>query len=146
MVRISLTALQVRQSQGEATTQGYPEVFARELDNFVMWPFPDGERDYELNYYAKLANLAQDADTNAVLTEEPGLYLYGALKEAEPFIRGDTDFAALVQLWKGRYEELMTGIALERSEEDRSGSTVEVQSSFGAMGSSTNGFSRTGWS
>lgn len=41
----------------------------------------------KLLYYAKLAQLAVDGDTNAVITKAPHVYLYGALAEAYDHMR-----------------------------------------------------------
>ena len=133
LTRRSLTAIQ--RNYGINTVVGWPRDFARELGNFLLWPFPDAGRVYQLNYYAKLDPLATTA-TNSVLTSEPGLYLYGALVEAEPWLRGDQS-AGLLAIWKARYSAILAGVALERDEEDRSGSNVSVQNAFGG-GSGTN--------
>jgi hypothetical protein len=45
-----------------------------------------GSADYTLDYYQAFASLSADADTNWVLTNAPGIYLYASLLEAGPFL------------------------------------------------------------
>jgi hypothetical protein len=135
-----LTRTSLTQAQHPDTVMGWPVWFARELEEFVLQPFPDAGRVYEMNYYAKLTPLSGPDDTNSILTNEPGLYLYGALKEAQPFVKGDD--MAMAQVWGQKYAEILQGIDIERDEEDRSGSNVEVASAFGGRARNT---SRGGW-
>jgi hypothetical protein len=48
-----------------------------------------GAAGYVLDYYQAFASLSADSDTNWLLTNAPGVYLYSALIEAAPFL-GDT--------------------------------------------------------
>lgn len=45
-----------------------------------------GAADYTLDYYQAFSNLTADADTNWLLTNAPGVYLYASLIESAPFI------------------------------------------------------------
>lgn len=51
-------------------------------DEIVLMPTPDTNYDIEVRYYARLDALSADSDTNDVMTNYPGLYLYGALTHA----------------------------------------------------------------
>lgn len=44
---------------------------------------------YTLNYYKAFTSLSADADTNWLLTNAPGVYLYASLLEAQPFLMDD---------------------------------------------------------
>jgi hypothetical protein len=134
MTRVSLSQIQEWQRN---PSQGPPEAFARDQEELVMYPFPDAGYIYNLHYYSKLVPLgsvAGDSDTNSLLQNEPGVYLFGALSEAQPFVKGDD--LQLVALWKTRYDAILQGIGVERSEEDRSGSNVVVRGAFGPSGGS----------
>lgn len=48
-----------------------------------------GAASYTLDYYQAFTGLSADADTNWLLTNAPGIYLYATLMEAAPFL-GDT--------------------------------------------------------
>ena len=123
--RVSLDHLKNRTAYSAA-----PEEFARDGTNFQLWPFPDVGRTYKLTYYYKPTSLTAGADsgTNDLLTAEPALYLYASLLEAEPYLR--TDQMPMMQIWATRYVEIMTALDTESAQENYSGSTVEVKSTF----------------
>ena len=70
-----------------SSTTGQPRRFTVEGENFVFGPTPDGAYTGKILYYQKLAALANDDDTNWVLTNAPGIYLHGALAEAYAYAR-----------------------------------------------------------
>lgn len=47
------------------------------------------DADYRLTYYARIPPLSDSAPQCWLLEKEPGLYLYGALIEAAPYIQDD---------------------------------------------------------
>ncbi len=53
---------------------------------------PAGTATLDLSYYAKFTAMTADADTTALLTSDPDLYLYAMLHEAGKFIQ-DRDYA-----------------------------------------------------
>lgn len=52
-----------------------------------------GVADYTVDYYQAFASLASDADTNWLLSNAPGVYLYASLLEAAPFLGDDPKLA-----------------------------------------------------
>ncbi len=73
---------------GSQTTAS-PTVFTIEGEDFVWAPIPDSAYSIKVLYYNRLAAFSSDTDTNALLTKARGLYLYGALLEAAPFLDND---------------------------------------------------------
>ncbi len=73
---------------GSQTTAS-PIVFTIEGENFVWGPIPDAAHSIRVLFYQRLAAFSADADTNNLLTKARGLYLYGALLEAAPFLGND---------------------------------------------------------
>ena len=134
--RKSLTEIQGLKS--ESARQGPAEFFAREFDKFQLWPFPDKGLVYELYYFAKLTPLTT-GQTNAILQSEPGLYLFGSLLKAEPYVKGEAP--DLIAVWAAEYQKIIDGVEEEHSREQRSGSNTEVQSAFGGRQRRV----RTGW-
>lgn len=63
-------------------SSGVPTYYAIENGQLRLMPVPDGTYSIELTYYAKVGDLSADADTNDVMSEYPGLYLYAALRHA----------------------------------------------------------------
>jgi hypothetical protein len=102
------------------TSDGIPKFMAREASNFIFGPFPDSDYVVTLVYYNRLAPLSMAV--NSVFTSYPGLWLYGALLEAEGFLKNDKRIA----LWGSRFEELFKLVQMESDDEDFSGSVLTV--------------------
>lgn len=64
---------------------------------------PDSDYSVQMIYYAKPTALSAQNETNAILTNYPSLYLYGALVAAEPFIDNDER----IPTWQGLYQEFL---------------------------------------
>ena len=72
-----------------STYTGPPTQFCIEGEEFVFGPTPDTEYTAQLLYYKAFTSLSAGTDTNWLLTNAPGVYLYGALIEAHSFTRND---------------------------------------------------------
>lgn len=85
---------------------GVPRVAAITDDGTTLYlgPEPDTSRDATLEYIATFAVLSDTNTTNFILDDHHDIYLNGALKEAEPFLKNDER----VQLWETKYEKAMT--------------------------------------
>ena len=79
---------------------GVPKYIATEGDTFILAPFPSDQYRVGGIYYKKFTALNAESDTNWLLTNHPDLYLYGALMQAEPFIKNDSR----IMLWEKMYE------------------------------------------
>jgi hypothetical protein len=62
-------------------------------------PTPDTTYDGELTYYAKIPSLSDSNTSNWLLAYAPDLYLYGALVEAEPYLKNDERIAVWGELY-----------------------------------------------
>lgn len=78
-----------------------------------------GSATYALDYYQAFASLSADADTNAIFTNFPQVYLFAALVEAAPFIQDQNQIAA----WFGLYKSAIAA-ANRSSNRAASGSLV----------------------
>lgn len=67
--------------------------------------------DYVIDYYARIPALSDAAPQHWLLTKEPGLYLYGALIEATPYIQDD----ARAMIWATQFQTILDDLA--RSDE-----------------------------
>jgi len=65
--------------------------------------------------------------TEAMLTNNPDVYLYGALLEAEPFLMNDQR----VQLWSTALREAINEIQLQDNRDRHSGSAMRVMNTGG---------------
>lgn len=81
--------------------QGRPAYFAVHNDELTIEPEPDGDYTLNLRYYARQADFSADADTNAVLTTYPDLYLYASLGHAAIWAKDDQSAATYAMAFKG---------------------------------------------
>lgn len=69
------------------------------------------DTDLTLTYYAKPDALTGDADTNAILSDHYGLYLFGALAEACVFLSDDARAPLFEAKYRKALEDLRTAEA-----------------------------------
>lgn len=70
-------------------------------NSLVISPTQSGGGTVTVRYYARIPALWSGQQSNAVLLDAPGLYLYGALKQSAPFLGDD----ARLQTWGALYQE-----------------------------------------
>ena len=88
-----------------ADDSGQMAAFTIEGDFLVAAPVPDGTAYAKMLYYRRLTALSSDSDTNWVLSNARGLYLYSALIEAYTFLEDDAGqlkYAAMYEDWLDR--------------------------------------------
>ena len=110
---------------GNAT--GRPEVYTMRASYFLFGPVPASIYNLEIDYYAKVAALTTSATTNDMLTNNPDLYLYGSLLEAEPFLMNDQR----VPLWLAAFEKAISDIQLQDDKDAHSGTELRVMNTGG---------------
>jgi hypothetical protein len=91
-------------------------------------PYPDGEYDAELLYYAKIPALSDSNTSNWLLEESPDLYLYAALIQSAPYLKEDDR----INVWAGLYQRLFDDMMLA-DERARIGSS-KLKSRFRTFG------------
>jgi len=92
----------------------YPQYIARDVSNFIFGPIPNDGTVITGTYYAKPA-LLRNAGGTWLITNAPDMLLYGALLEAEPFLKNDARLA----LWQAMYQNALdTYRAMNRDEAD----------------------------
>ena len=110
---------------GSAT--GKPQVFTIIADNVRLGPSPDSVYTTSMLYYKKFTALSDDATTNDMLTNNPDVYLYGTLLEAEPFIMNDERVA----LWATAFKQAIDDIQFQDNKDRHSGSQLRVMNTGG---------------
>jgi hypothetical protein len=78
-------------------------------------------------FYKKIDALSVTNTTEAMLTDNPDVYLYGALLEAEPFLMNDQR----VQLWATAFQESMRALQEQDNKDRHSGSAMRVMNTSG---------------
>lgn len=120
--RKSLHQMFMRFPRGGET--GRPEWIAREGSNFIFGPVPDDDYSVHLVKWVRptlLRNFAADAAAHYIITDAPDIALYGALLEAEPFIKNDER----LPVWQGLLDVAVQSYRDLNMDEDTSGSPVE---------------------
>jgi len=107
--------------------QGKPEVFTIIADNVRLGPNPDAVYTTSMLYYKTFTALSDSATTNDMLTNNPDVYLYGTLLEAEPFIMNDQR----VGLWLAAFEKAIGDIQNQDNKDRHSGSQLRVMNTGG---------------
>ena len=88
------------------TAGGKPRYYTVVGSQLEFIPTPDTEYQGELTYYAKIPALSDANTSNWLLAYAPDLYLYGALIEAEPYLKNDER----VGLWGELYLRVVSDI------------------------------------
>lgn len=90
-----------------AGSSGIPKWIARDGANFVFGPIPSGSFTLNGSYYVKptlIRNFASDAAAHYLIVNAPDLLLYGALLEAEAFIKND----ARIATWSAAHAQALS--------------------------------------
>jgi hypothetical protein len=76
--------------------------YAAVLDGVLLLDIdPDADYTAEISYFDTLTALSTGSPTNSTLTGSPDIYLFGALKEAEPYLEHDERVA----LWEAKFQK-----------------------------------------
>ena len=109
------------------SAQAKPQVFTIIADNVRLGPAPDAVYTTSMLYYKTFTALSDQATTNDMLTNNPDVYLYGTLLEAEPFIMNDQR----IQVWLGAFDRAVASIQNQDNKDRHSGSNLRVMSASG---------------
>ena len=108
------------------TTQGTPLRYARtEALKIEWWPYPDNDAEVVLYYYNQQGPISDSVVPDLYL-RFPELYLFGALLEAEPYLKSKD----MGQYWAQRYDEVFASAQDDSDEAEYAGSTVEVSQPY----------------
>lgn len=108
------------QSTWSADT-GRPLQMSPRGQSLFLYPTPDGSYTVRLTYFKRFT-LASDSDTNWLLTNHPGVYLYAALCEAEPYVLNDTRTAT----WEAKFKIERDGLRAADQAARFSGATLRT--------------------
>ena len=117
--------MMTRMQAGSAKSK--PQVFTIIADKVRLGPNPDAVYTTSMLYYQAFAALSDSATTNDMLTNNPDVYLYGTLLEAEPFIMNDER----VPLWLAAFEKAVSDIQNQDNKDRHSGSQLRVMNTSG---------------
>ena len=114
---------------------GRPEAYTIFSDNssgtpikkVKLGPSPDSAYNYSMMFYKKIDALSITNTTEQMLTNNPDAYLYGALREAEPFLMND----ARIQVWEAGYQQVIADLKEQDNKDRHSGSAMRVMNTGG---------------
>lgn len=87
-------------------TSGAPFAVAVMGNTLTFAPSPDATYTLTMLYEGQITALSATETSNWLLLNHPDVYLYGALVEAEPYLKNDPRIAT----WKGLLEEAIEGV------------------------------------
>ena len=109
------------------SSKAKPQVFTIIADNVRLGPNPDAVYTTSMLYYKTFTALSASNTTSDMLTNNPDVYLYGTLLEAEPFIMNDQR----VPLWLAAFQKAVDDIQNQDNKDRHSGSQLRVMNTGG---------------
>jgi len=110
-----------------STGAGTPQFYTIIAGEIQLGPIPGSVMTIEMLFYKKISALSTTNPTEAMLTDNPDIYLYGALMEAEPFIMNDER----VQLWHNGFQQAVSDLQEQDNKDRHSGSALRVMNTSG---------------
>jgi len=116
-----------------STTTGKPRAYTLIGDEIQLAPIPDSAYQIEMAFYEKFTPLGDGTSgtvTSNWLTENaPDILLYGALMEAEPFIKNDERVA----VWLNGYGNAIDKLQKADQRDRHSGSAMRVRNIYSGV-------------
>ena len=109
------------------STGGTPQFYTIVAGEVQLGPLPASVLTMEMLFYKKISALSVTNTTEAMLTDNPDVYLYGALMEAEPFIMNDER----VPLWLQGFQQAIADLEEQDNKDRHSGSALRVMNTSG---------------
>ena len=109
------------------STDGTPQFYTIVAGEVQLGPLPASILTMEMLFYKKITALSGSNTTEAMLTDNPDVYLYGALLEAEPFIMNDER----VGLWAQGFQRAVADLQEQDNKDRHSGSALRVMNTSG---------------
>ena len=121
-----LTPQDLSELRGELTGGGKPYYFTLvggSSTQLEVLRSPDQTYTSSIVYYTRIPALTDSATTNWLLTANPDIYLFGALVEAEPYLKNDER----MPMWTNRLDKALTTLRLQGERELHSGSSLRMR-------------------
>ena len=116
-----------------SSTTGKPRAYTLIGDELQLAPIPDSGYDLEMAFYEKFTPLgdgsAGTVTSNWLTINAPDVLLYGALMEAEPFIKNDERVA----VWLNGYGNAIDKLQKADANDRHSGSSMRVRNIYSGV-------------
>jgi len=106
---------------------GTPQFYTIIANELQLGPIPSSVLTMEMLFYKKISALSGTNTTEQMLTDNPDIYLYGSLLEAEPFIMNDER----VPLWSQGFQQAVSDLQEQDNKDRHSGSALRVMNTSG---------------
>ena len=114
-------------------TTGKPKAYTLIGDEIQLAPIPDSTYTVEMAFYEKFTPLGDGTSgtvtTNWLTTNAPDVLLYGALLEAEPFIKNDERIGLWLNAYNGAIKKIQDADARDR----HSGSAMRIRNIYSGV-------------
>jgi len=115
------------------SSTGQPKAYTLIGDAIQLAPIPDTVYELEMAFYEKFTPLGAGTSgtvtSNWLSTNAPDVLLYGALLEAEPFIKNDER----IPVWLNAYKEAIDKIQKADARDRHSGSQMRVRTIYSGV-------------
>ena len=108
---------------------GTPLFYTIIANELQLGPIPGSVITMEMLFYKKVSALSASNTTEVMLTDNPDVYLYGALLEAEPFVMNDER----IGVWAQGFEKAIVDLQEQDNKDRHSGSALRVMNTGGYM-------------
>jgi len=116
-----------------SSTTGKPRAYSLIGDEIQLAPIPDSAYTLEMAFYEKFTALGDGTSgtvtNNWLTTNAPDILLYGALMEAEPFIKNDERVA----VWLNGYGNAIDKLQKADQRDRHSGSAMRVRNIYSGV-------------
>ena len=116
-----------------STTTGKPRAYTLIGDEIQLAPIPDSSYQIEMAFYEKFTALGDGTSgtvtSNWLTKNAPDVLLYGALMEAEPFIKNDER----VPVWLNGYSNAIDKLQKADQRDRHSGSAMRVRNIYSGV-------------
>jgi len=116
-----------------SSTTGKPRAYSLIGDEIQLAPIPDSDYTVEMAFYEKFTALGDGTSgtvtTNWLTTNAPDVLLYGALLEAEPFIKNDERIGLWLNAYNGAIKKIQDADARDR----HSGSAMRIRNIYSGV-------------
>lgn len=109
------------------SSDGTPNFYTIITNEIQLGPVPASVLTMEMLFYKRITALSGSNTTEQMLTDNPDIYLYSALLEAEPFIMNDER----VSLWAQGFQQAISDLQEQDNKDRHSGSALRVMNTGG---------------
>jgi len=116
-----------------SNTTGKPRAYTLIGDEIQLSPIPDAAYELEMAFYEKFTALGDGTSgtvtTNYLTKNAPDVLLYGALMEAEPFIKNDER----IPVWLNGYSNAVENLQKADQKDRHSGSAMRIRNIYSGV-------------